>query len=45
MERQTFDNVFEASMDTPEDVANLTVRSDLMRAVRKTVESWSLART
>lgn len=45
MERQTFDNVFEALMDTPEEAANMTMRSDLLRAIRKVVQGWSLPQT
>jgi len=40
MERQSFDNVFEALTDTPEEAANMTLRSDLMRAIRKEVQGW-----
>jgi predicted XRE-type DNA-binding protein len=45
MERETFDNVFEALMDTPEEAANMTLRSDLMRAIRKEVQSWGSPQT
>ena len=45
MERQTFDNVFDALMDTPEEAANMTLRSDLLRAIRKVVEGWGLSQT
>ncbi|HEY3798898.1 MAG TPA: XRE family transcriptional regulator [Caulobacteraceae bacterium] len=40
MERQSFDNVFEALEETPEAAANMTLRSDLMRAIRKEVAGW-----
>ena len=40
MERETFDNVFDALTDTPEQAANMTLRSDLMRAIRKEVRAW-----
>jgi predicted XRE-type DNA-binding protein len=42
MERDTFDNVFDALMDTPEEAANMTLRSDLMRAIRKEVQHWAI---
>jgi len=37
---ETYDNVFEALMDTPEEAANMTLRSDLMRAIRTEVQNW-----
>ena len=40
MEKQSFDNVFEALSDTPEEAANMTLRSDLMRAIRREVQAW-----
>ena len=40
MEERSYENVFEALMDTPEEAANMTLRSDLMRAIRKEVQSW-----
>jgi predicted XRE-type DNA-binding protein len=45
MERETFENVFDALMETPEAAANMTLRSDLMRAIRKVVQSWDLSQT
>jgi predicted XRE-type DNA-binding protein len=44
MERETFDNVFEA-LETPEEAANMTLRSDLMRAIRHVVQGWDLPQT
>ncbi len=41
MRVDTYDNVFEALMDTPEEAANMTLRSDLMRAIRTEVQSWA----
>ncbi len=41
MTKETFDNVFEALMDRPEAAANMTLRSDLMRAIRNEVQSWA----
>ena len=40
MERESFENVFDALMDTPEEAANMTLRSDLMRAIRREVQAW-----
>jgi predicted XRE-type DNA-binding protein len=45
MERHSFENVFDALADTPEEAANMTMRSDLLRAIRQTVESWGLPQT
>jgi predicted XRE-type DNA-binding protein len=45
MEKQSFENVFDALMDSPEEAANMAMRSDLLRAIRKVVEGWSLSQT
>jgi predicted XRE-type DNA-binding protein len=45
MEKQSFENVFDALMDTPEEAANMTLRSDLMRAIRKEVQAWGGSQT
>jgi predicted XRE-type DNA-binding protein len=45
MTRETFDNVFDALMESPEEAANMTLRSDLMRAIRKEVQSWAEPQT
>lgn len=45
MECETFDNAFDALMDTPAEAANMTLRSDLMRAIRKEVQSWGAPQT
>lgn len=42
MERQTFANVWDAIEDTPSEAANMTMRSDLLIALRTTVEGWNL---
>lgn len=42
MERQTFANVWDAIEDTPSEAANMTMRSDLLIALRATVEGWNL---
>jgi predicted XRE-type DNA-binding protein len=39
---QTFENVWDALEDTPEEAENMTLRSDLMIAVTGAVESWQL---
>ncbi len=45
MERHTVENVFEALMDTPEEAANMTMRSDLLRAIRRVVQGWGVPQT
>jgi predicted XRE-type DNA-binding protein len=45
MEQQSFDNVFDALADTPEEAANMAMRSDLLRAIRKVVDGWGLSQT
>jgi len=42
MERQAFDNVWDAIEDTPGAAANMTMRSDLLIALRNAVEGWGL---
>lgn len=42
MESQSFDNVWEALEDTPEAVASMTARSELMMALQDTIVSWEL---
>lgn len=42
MERQAFDNVWDATEDTPGAAANMTMRSDLLIALRNAVEGWGL---
>lgn len=37
-----FDSVFDALADTPEQAANLTVRADLILAIRERVRSWDI---
>jgi predicted XRE-type DNA-binding protein len=39
---ETFANVWDALEETPEAAANMTLRSDLMIAVSKAVDSWQL---
>jgi predicted XRE-type DNA-binding protein len=45
LDRDTFDNPFDALMATPEEAANMTLRSDLMRAIRQRVQSWGEAQS
>lgn len=42
---QTFDNVWDALAETPEEAASMTLRSDLMTAVRNAVKRWQLTQT
>jgi predicted XRE-type DNA-binding protein len=42
MEIQTFDSVWDAIEDTPQEAANMRLRSELMIAVEQEVRSWAL---
>jgi predicted XRE-type DNA-binding protein len=42
MEIQTFDSVWDAIEDTPQEAANMRLRSELMIAVEQEVRSWGL---
>ena len=42
MEIQTFDSVWDAIEDTPQEAANMRLRSELMIAVEQEVRSWNL---
>ena len=42
MELQSFDSVWDAIEDTPEEAANMRLRSQLLTAVEQEVRSWSL---
>jgi predicted XRE-type DNA-binding protein len=42
MERQSFDNVWDALEDTPAEAANMTMRSDLLIALRQQVQGWDV---
>ena len=42
MERQVFDNVWDALEDTPEEAANMTMRSNLLIAIEQKVRSWKV---
>ena len=42
MERQSFDNVWDALEDTPAEAANMTMRSRLLIAIEQRVGSWKV---
>jgi predicted XRE-type DNA-binding protein len=42
MERQKFDNVWDALEDTPAAAANMTMRSNLLIAIEQRVRSWNV---
>ncbi len=42
MEGQSFDSVRDAIEDTPEEAANMRLRSELLTAVEQEVRSWGL---
>lgn len=42
MKVETFSNVWDALCDTPAEAANMTARSDLMRAITARVKGWKL---
>nr|WP_294545995.1 XRE family transcriptional regulator [uncultured Rhodopila sp.] len=42
---QTFENVWDALEETPEEAASMTLRSDVLTAIRTVVESWQTTQT
>lgn len=42
MEQQEFANVWDALTDTPEEAANMTMRSNLMIAIQQKVGGWKV---
>jgi predicted XRE-type DNA-binding protein len=40
MKRRTFENVWDAIEDNPEEAANMTMRSEVMIAISETVRGW-----
>ncbi len=42
MNVETFASVFDALADTPTESANMTVRADLLLAIRERVKAWNL---
>ncbi|WMT79550.1 XRE family transcriptional regulator [Bradyrhizobium sp. Ash2021] len=45
MERQRFENVWDALEDTPAEAANMTMRSSLLIAIEQRVRSWNVTQT
>jgi predicted XRE-type DNA-binding protein len=45
MKRLKFANVWDALEDTPRDAANMTMRSDLLIALRQRIGSWKVTQT
>lgn len=45
MERESFDNVWDALEDTAAESANMTLRSDLLIAIQQEVRDWGLTQT
>lgn len=43
MDVQTFDNVFDALVDTPAEAANMKARAELLSALNARVRSWELS--
>jgi predicted XRE-type DNA-binding protein len=41
MKARTFANVWDALEDNPEDAANMTMRSEVMITINKTVRGWN----
>ena len=42
MERQSFENVWDALADTPSEAANMTMRSNLLIAIDRRVRAWEV---
>ncbi|MGK9050328.1 XRE family transcriptional regulator [Neorhizobium sp. CSC1952] len=42
MERQSFENVWDALEDTPAEAANISMRSALLIAIEQKVRSWDM---
>lgn len=42
---RTFANVWDALEDSPEDAANMTMRSNVMIAIKDTVRGWNTTQT
>jgi predicted XRE-type DNA-binding protein len=45
MEKQVFEDVWDAIEDSPSEAANMTVRSDLLIAIQQTVDGWGITQT
>jgi len=42
MERQSFDNIWDALEDTPGEAVNMSMRSSILIAVEQRVRGWNL---
>lgn len=42
MTGETYDSVFDALADTPQEAANMTARADLLLAIRERVKAWDM---
>ena len=42
MEQQEFANIWDALSDSPDEAANMTMRSDLMIAIQRKVAGWEV---
>lgn len=42
MKPQSFENVWDALTDSPEEAASMTMRSDLLIAIEQRVRSWKI---
>jgi predicted XRE-type DNA-binding protein len=42
MDRQSFENVWDALEDTPSDAANMSMRSNLLIAIERQVRGWNV---
>lgn len=45
MERQSFDNVWDALEDTPAEAANMSMRSNLLIAIEQQVRRWDVTQS
>jgi predicted XRE-type DNA-binding protein len=45
MERQRFDNVWDALEDSPAEAANMTMRSDLLILLQQKIKSWDVTQS
>lgn len=43
MESETFESVWDALCDTPEEAANMKVRAELLINIRERVKAWDLS--
>jgi predicted XRE-type DNA-binding protein len=45
LERQSFDNVWDALEDTPAEAANMTMRADILILLQQKIKGWNLTQT